>query len=167
MTEVFANAGFATVTLGGTSAPAAGTVETWTVTSTACPVAGSGAQFRVVDVNPVGPARPEIMLVTVSSNGTGVAWTVTRGAEGSAVTTHAANFIVKPVVTAGALAGFDAAGAAASAQAAALAASVGQQQVLLDISKQSGVDNTGVTECAAAINTALVSAASLGLRAFA
>lgn len=98
MTEVFTNFGSAVVTAGGTTAPAAGTVQTWTVTATACPVAASGTQFRVVDVADAS-ARPEVMLVTASSNGTGVSWTVTRGAEGSTPVAHTAGFTVKPVVS--------------------------------------------------------------------
>lgn len=49
--EVFANQAVTTVSSGGTDAPASGTQETWTVTSSATfPTAGV-YQFHVADLN--------------------------------------------------------------------------------------------------------------------
>ncbi len=105
--DLLSNGATTTVTAGGTSAPSAGTIESWTVTSSAeFPAASNTAtpptQFRVVD-----PAAPsEIMLVT---NVSGTTWTVTRGAESttglSAATTvaHSAGFTAMSVLTTGAL----------------------------------------------------------------
>ncbi len=102
--ETFANLPSTTVSSGGTTAPSPGTVQTWTVASSAgFPAASSGAspptQFHIAD-----PADDtEIIAVT---NISGTAWTVTRGAEGSAPVTHAAGFAVNQVVSAGAYGGF-------------------------------------------------------------
>jgi len=98
--EVFANNPSTTVNSGGTSAPAGGTVETWTVASSAAfPVVEIGAtQFHVAD-----PARPSEMITV--QNVTGTTWTVSRGAEASAPVAHATGFTVVQVVTAGDLAG--------------------------------------------------------------
>jgi hypothetical protein len=98
--EVFANNPSTTVSSGGTTAPAGGTVETWTVASSASfPVVEIGAQqFHVAD-----PALPgEIITV---QNISGATWTVVRGAESSPVAAHAASFTVVQVVSAGDLAG--------------------------------------------------------------
>ena len=99
-TDLFSNLSSTTVSAGGTTAPAALTVETWTVTSStgfpAATVAG-GTQFRVVedDVN----RQTEICLVTAVS---GTTWTVTRGAEGTTPVAHPAGFtVVQTVTTAG------------------------------------------------------------------
>jgi len=54
-----------------------------------------------------------------------------------------------------------------SSGAALKAAYVAQGQTSLDLGKQAGVDPTGVTECAAGLNTALAACAALGVRAFA
>lgn len=104
----FTNNGAGTVTTGGTTAPAGGTVEAWTVTVTgAFPVASAAAQppvqFTVCDV-----ALPlEKFLVTAAPGGTGVgqSWTVTRGAEGTAPVAHTAGFTIVEVTTAGFLTG--------------------------------------------------------------
>jgi hypothetical protein len=96
-----------TVTSGGTTAPVAGTVETWTVASSnGAPPASNGStpttQFRVVDAaDPNAP--PEIMLV---SNVSATTWTVTRGAEGAAPWAHVAGWTAIPVLTAQALGQF-------------------------------------------------------------
>ena len=98
--DLFSNLASTTVSAGGTTAPVAGTVETWTVASSAAFPAASvaaGTQFRAVedDVN----RQTEICLVTVVS---GVTWTVTRGAEGTTPVAHPAGFtIVQTVTTAG------------------------------------------------------------------
>jgi hypothetical protein len=98
-----ANNAAATVTSGGTTAPAAGTSEAWTVNVTgAFPVAAAAAQpptqFTCCD-----PALPaEKFLVTTAPGGTGGAqsWTVTRGAEGTAPVIHTAGFTIVGVTTA-------------------------------------------------------------------
>lgn len=99
--ELFANQVQTTVSSGGTTAVTAGTVQTWTVSSSlGFPAASSTASpatfFRVTD-----PASStEKMLVT---NVSGTTWTVTRGAEGTTPVTHASGFTVQNVVTAAAL----------------------------------------------------------------
>ena len=85
-----------TVSSGGTDAPSSGTVETWTVASSAMFGAAVTAvsQFHVAD-----PAAPsEIILVT---NISGTTWTVTRGAESTTPVAHAAGFTIYQVTTAG------------------------------------------------------------------
>src|SRR5258708_31889946 len=98
--EVFANNPSTTVSSGGTTAPAAGTAETWTVTSSASfPAVKYGAQqFHVAD-----PAQPSEMLAVQAVSGT--TWTVMRRAEGSVPVAHASGLTVVQVVTAGDLAG--------------------------------------------------------------
>lgn len=97
--ELFANDAATTVASGGTDAPAGGTGESWTVTSSASfPAASSTAnppsQFHVAD-----PAAPsEVIAVT---NVASTTWTVTRGAESTIPVTHSAGFTVVQVVTAG------------------------------------------------------------------
>ena len=100
--EVFSNDAQTVVNSGGTSAPAGGTSETWTVaTPGAFPTASSTAPrpttFHVADT--AFPA--EVIAVT---NTSGASWTVTRGAEGSTPVAHSPGFIVKQVVTGGVLA---------------------------------------------------------------
>jgi len=97
--EVYANNPSTTVSSGGTTAPAAGTTETWTVaSSTAFPAVELGAtQFHVCDP----AAQAEIITV---QNIAGATWTVQRGAESSPVLAHASGFTVVQVVTAGSLA---------------------------------------------------------------
>jgi hypothetical protein len=98
MTELFANppASATIVSSGGTTAPAAGSSESWTVSSsTGWPAASNStvpaSMFRIFD-----PAQPtEIMVVT---NVSGTTWTVTRGAEGTPVA-HASGFTVENVIT--------------------------------------------------------------------
>jgi hypothetical protein len=105
--DVINNLAQTSVTSGGTTAPSAGTVETWTVNASAPFVnpASSGAspptQFRVVDI--ANPA--EIMLVTNQSGSGSNTWTVTRGAEGTTPFAHASGWICQAVMTAGALDG--------------------------------------------------------------
>jgi hypothetical protein len=94
-----------TVSSGGTTAPAGGTQETWTVASSAMFGAASTgvSQFHVAD-----PAAPtEIVAVT---NVSGTTWTVTRGAESTTPVTHAAGFTVYQVVTTAGLGAFAQAG---------------------------------------------------------
>jgi hypothetical protein len=102
-TELWANpATSTTVSSGGTTAPAQGTGESWTVAGgyAGFPAASNSAspntQFHVID-----PALPtELIAVT---NVSGSTWTVTRGAEGSTPVVHAAGFNVIQVVTAAGL----------------------------------------------------------------
>lgn len=97
--ELFTNDAVTTVASGGTDAPAGGTGESWTVTSSASfPAASNSAspptQFHVAD-----PAAPsEVIAVT---NVASTTWTVTRGAESTTPVTHTAGFTVVQVVTAG------------------------------------------------------------------
>lgn len=94
--QVYANSPSATVSVGGTTAPSGGTVESWTVSSSATfPATELGAQqFHVQDVAAPG----ELFTVT---NITGTTWTVVRGAESTTPVTHSAGFTVTQVVTAG------------------------------------------------------------------
>jgi len=97
--ETFANLPQTTVTSGGTTAPPAGTSQSWTVASSASfPAASNSAtppsQFHVADIN----ANSEIITVT---NVSGTTWTVTRGAEGTTPVTHTAGFTIYQVMTAG------------------------------------------------------------------
>jgi hypothetical protein len=104
----FANNAAATVTVGGTTAPAGGTVEAWTVNvsgafSVASTTAQPPTQFTVCD-----PALPaEKFLVTVAPGGVGgsQSWTVTRGAEGTTPVSHTAGFTIVNVTTGGFLSG--------------------------------------------------------------
>lgn len=96
-TELYANNASTTVTSGGTTAPAAGTIETWTVASSAAfPAASSSAnpmrQFAVIDPT----ISSEIMRVI---DVTGTTWTVVRGVEGTTPTVHPAGFTVAAIVT--------------------------------------------------------------------
>ena len=93
---MFGNLPQTTVVSGGTTAPAAGTQETWTVASSASfPSASTGiAQFHAADV----AANSEIVAVT---NVSGTTWTVIRGAEGTTPVAHTAGFTIFQVTTAG------------------------------------------------------------------
>jgi Pectate lyase superfamily protein len=101
LTELFAyDRAQTTVTSGGTDAPVSGTVETWTVASSAMfgtAVAGV-SQFHVSD--PFAPS--EVIAVTAVS---GTAWTVTRGSGNTTPVPHAAGFLVFQTTTAGFLGG--------------------------------------------------------------
>jgi hypothetical protein len=85
----------------GTSAPTAGTTETWTVASSAAfPAAVSGtSQFHIAD--PVQPT--EIVAVT---NVSGTTWSVTRGAESTTPVAHATGATYYQIVTGGDLTAF-------------------------------------------------------------
>ena len=95
-TELFANRPVTVISAGGTDAPSAGTVETWTVvSSTGFPAASTSvSQFHIAD----NAAPTEIIAVT---NVSGTSWTVTRGAEGTTPLAHSAGFTVSQTVTAG------------------------------------------------------------------
>jgi Pectate lyase superfamily protein len=135
--ELFANLPSTTVTSGGTSAPAAGTPETWTVASSSSfPAASNSAtaptQFHIADV----AANSEIILV---SNVSGTTWTVTRGSEGTTPVAHTAGFAIFQVVSAG-----------------------GYQQLSrtdwLNPVTMFGADPTGTADSTTAINNALTAA---------
>ncbi len=101
-TEVFGNDGQATVSTGGTTAPVAGTTETWTTTGatgiwpTADPTATPPAVFHIADVAP--GVTTEKILVTDSRTSS---WAVTRGADGSTPIAHAAGFTIRQIVSKG------------------------------------------------------------------
>lgn len=102
--EVFANQPQTQVTSGGTTAPSAGTQESWTPLSPsgfppASPVATPPTFFRVTD-----PAAPSEKVIVTDSRT--VPWTVTRGAEGTQPVAHQAGFSVVQVVTAATLGSF-------------------------------------------------------------
>lgn len=132
--ELFSNLPSTTVTSGGTSAPASGTPETWTVaSSSAFPAANSGAtpptQFHVADV----AANSEIIAVT---NVSGTTWTVIRGSEGTTPVAHSAGFAIFQVASAGALTQLRAVD-------------------WLNAATQFGADPTGAADSTAAIQNAL------------
>ena len=87
--EVYANNPSTTVSAGGTSAPAAGTVETWTVASSASfPAVELGAtQFHVAD-----PSLPSEIITVQNISGT--TWTVQRGVESTSPVAHPNGFTV-------------------------------------------------------------------------
>jgi hypothetical protein len=120
LTELFvSDQAAAVVSGGGTTAPAGGTSETWTVASSAgfgTAVTGV-SQFHVSD-----PALPsEVIAVT---NVSGTTWTVTRGADGTAPVAHTAGFAAQQVVGYPFLASLTSGGGLAYGQAYALARNV-------------------------------------------
>jgi Pectate lyase superfamily protein len=96
--ELFANDGQATVTAGGTTAPSAGTVESWTLSGSTLPAASSSAnpptQFYACDA--LSSAESEKVLITNISGSTA---TVTRGADGTTPVAHTTPFTIQNVVT--------------------------------------------------------------------
>ena len=103
LTEVFADLPSGTVSSGGTTAPSAGTSESWTVSvSAAFAALHSGSQhFYAADKNLPG----EVFEVTACPGGTGSqSWTVTRGADGTATAAHGSGFTVVQVASAATLA---------------------------------------------------------------
>lgn len=98
-TDLLLNNISAVTTAGGTTTPASGTVEVWAVVSSSGftgVTTGAGTECRIVDT--VAPT--EIILLT---NVAALAWTVTRGAEGTTPIAHAVGHTFVPVITAGAL----------------------------------------------------------------
>jgi molybdopterin-binding protein len=94
-TEVWANDGTATVTSGGTTAPSAGTVESWTLSGSTLPAVSTGStQCYVADA--ASATESEKMLIT---NVSGATATVTRGADGTTPVAHTAGFTIRNVVT--------------------------------------------------------------------
>lgn len=97
--DIFTNA-TGVVSSGGTTAPAAGSTESWTVATVngtfpaAQNTAAAPTQFRVTD-----PALPsEVILIT---NVSGTTFSVTRGAEGTTPVAHASGFTINTQITAG------------------------------------------------------------------
>ena len=99
--DLLTNFGSATVVSGGTDAPVAGTVQTWTVANqTGIPAASNTAspptQFRVVD------ATGLILELVGVTNVSGSTWTVTRGIEGTTPAAHAAGWTAEVSFSVGA-----------------------------------------------------------------
>ncbi|MCA1839822.1 MAG: right-handed parallel beta-helix repeat-containing protein [Actinobacteria bacterium] len=96
--DLFTNQAQTTVSSGGTTAPAAGTTESWTVASSSSFPAASNAAIPVTQFYVADPALPsESILVT---NVSGTTWSVTRGVDGTTPVAHTAGFTVKNIVTA-------------------------------------------------------------------
>ncbi|MCA1841556.1 MAG: hypothetical protein LC723_14875, partial [Actinobacteria bacterium] len=96
--DLFTNQAQTTVSSGGTTAPAAGTTESWTVASSSSFPAASNAAIPVTQFYVADPALPsESILVT---NVSGTTWSVTRGADGTTPVAHTAGFTIKNVVSA-------------------------------------------------------------------
>lgn len=95
--EVFANQPTATVTSGGTTAPSAGTVETWTAPSWAAfaQATTGSTQYHIYDTAPGKSA--ELILV---ENTSGTSATVVRGAGGTTPVAHSAPFTVTQAIVA-------------------------------------------------------------------
>ena len=101
--EQFTDVPAGAVSSGGTTAPAPGTSQSWTVTTTSV-TAFPGALaagtpptiFHVAD-----PALPSETIAVTNVSGT--TWTVTRGVDGTTPVAHTAGFTVYQVVSAGAL----------------------------------------------------------------
>lgn len=108
--EVFANDAAATVTAGpsGSTAPSAGTVETWTfsvstfaaISSSASPATHSFAADTTASAE-----TEKVDITNVTGSGPYTA-TVTRGADGTAPVTHAVPFTLQQVIAAGSCAAF-------------------------------------------------------------
>ena len=95
---LYANNITTTVSTGGTTAPATGTQETWTVASSTgfpAPTTGNYTCFMVADTA-AGKGTETIQVTNV----TGATWTVIRGAESTATVTHTAGFTVALVISA-------------------------------------------------------------------
>jgi len=131
--EVFANDGTAIVSSGGTTAPAAGTVESWTLASSTLPAVSSSA-FPPTQCYITDQANDsEKILVT---NISGATATVTRGADGTTPITHTSGFAVNQVAV------------RASLQAL-------QSPSWLNVVTQFGADPAGVANSATAIQAAI------------
>jgi hypothetical protein len=148
--EAFTVLGAGTVTSGGTTAPSAGTSQSWTVTATvAFPVASTSATppgfFYVTDV----AANSELMLVTVAPGGTGSgqSWTVTRGADGTTPVTHSAGFSIVQVAGGQSMRGF-------------------QSPNWLNVVTEFGADPTGSADSTTPIQNALNAAPTTGWQVY-
>lgn len=95
LTELFVADRATTTVAASADAPSSGTVETWTVASSAMfGTAQTGvSQFHVVDPN----APTEVIAAT---NVSGTTWTVTRGADSTTPVTHSGGFTLNQTITA-------------------------------------------------------------------
>jgi hypothetical protein len=103
MTDLFANASGTPITVQATvsTTPAAGTSETWTLSSTTVgsfPQIQPGEQFQAT-IGPASDTTPE--MVTCTTILTGTTATVLRGAQGSTIKTHAIGDPFTPTIDAG------------------------------------------------------------------
>ncbi len=104
MLDVLSNYVEATVATTLNNTDAAGTSRTVTVSAVAATWVnlGSGQQLRVMDKADLGATSGyEIMILTADNAGAAGTWTLTRGAEGSTVKAHTANWTLVPANTAG------------------------------------------------------------------
>lgn len=137
-TDILLNNITAVTTLGGNSTPAQGTVETWHVVSSTgwTAIISPNTENRIVDIAAPG----EIIIVT---NVAALIWTVTRGAEGTAPTSHAVGSTFAPVITSGSLTSWLAGNAAALATAVFNAGASAQIQVFEGVIDPGGAANEG------------------------
>jgi hypothetical protein len=100
MTDIQLN-GQSITTTSATTAPSAGTSESWTVTALAAgiPTLGTGQTYALVDATPGATAaqQTEIQRITAATAG-GTTITVTRGADGTTPVAHAATSVFNIVV---------------------------------------------------------------------
>jgi hypothetical protein len=140
--EVFANDGQAAVTSGGTTAPSAGTVQTWTLSGSTLPAVSASAtpptQCYVCDP----AAESEKILVTDISGATA---TVTRGADGTTPVTHSSGFTVQQVAT-----------------RATFTSVSTRDAIITDTQFAGGADPTGSADSTTAIQKALLAFGTLG-----
>lgn len=143
--EQFANDAATVVSSGGSTTPAQGTQETWTVSAiSSFPVVSNTAtpttQFHITD-----PANPtEIMTVINVSGGGNTTWLVVRGAEGTTPVSHTAGFTVKQVLTANSITQL-------------------QRVDWLNVVTMFGADPTGITDSTTAITNALAACPAGGI----
>lgn len=94
--EVYADLGSATVSSGGTTAPSAGTSQSWTLSGSTLPACSSSTtpptHFYARD-----PASTSEIFEFTACAGTSA--TVTRGVLGTAPVTHASGFTVEQIIT--------------------------------------------------------------------
>jgi hypothetical protein len=104
--ELFANPATANpvVTSGGTTTPASGTSESWTVTGLSAFPAISNAASPPTYLRCTDPAQPTEILWITNISGTTV--TITRGAESTTTVNHGSNFQLENLITAGGLGNF-------------------------------------------------------------
>lgn len=111
--DVLGNANTAEVTAGGTTAPASGTQEAWTVVEHSAdspfPATTTWQRFRIIDEIDIGSLVPcdvlnptgfEVCLILRNSS---TSWTAIRGVDGTTPKAHAANWTAVITETAGAL----------------------------------------------------------------
>lgn len=128
----------AVTTLGGNSTPAQNTAETWHVASSTgwTAILTGLTEVRIVDIAAPG----EIILLT---NVAALIWSVTRGVEGTAPTSHAVGSVFAPVITSGSLNSWLTGNAAALLTAVFNAGANSQIQVFEGIIDPGGAANEG------------------------